>query len=110
MSKRKRGKTSDRNGAPANMPNLPPPLSNEEAAEIVDQFNKRGLPVILFVFNGPESTSATRIVNANYRQMAAAATELDEWSRIIFKQQLAAMQAQAPKVARAGILTPSDLK
>ena len=72
--------------------------------------DKFGLPVILYVFNGAESTSANRIMNANYRQMTAAATEFDEWSRQIFRQQQAAMQDKAPKLVRTGIVLPKGLK
>ena len=100
---------ADGNGAPIGP--AVPPLSQEEYGELLEQFKKRGLPVILYIFNGPESVSANRIMHeANYRQMAAVATELDEWARIIFRKKIAAMEANSPKLAQAGIITPEELR
>lgn len=105
MSKKR---SQDGNGAP--LTPAVPPLSQEEFAEMVVQFQKRGLPTILYVFGGPDSTTTNRIVDANYRQMAAAAAELDEWSRGIFRGQLANMQSKTPALARTGIVLPKNLR
>ncbi len=86
-----------------------PPLSDEEFAEIVAQFNKRGLPVILYVFTGPDSISASRLLqNPGPRQMAAVATELDEWSRVITRGTIAAMQGGG--VVKPTLILPKNLK
>lgn len=100
-------KRSSGNGASTD--GVVPPLSDEEFAEIVARFNKRGLPVILYVFTGPESINASRLLqNPGPRQMAAVATELDEWSRVITRGTIAAIQGGG--VAKPAILLPKDLK
>lgn len=100
-------KRSSGNGASSD--GIVPPLSDEEFAEIVAQFNKRGLPVILYVFAGPDSLSASRLLqNPGPRQMAAAATELDEWSRVITRQAIAALQGGG--VVKPSIILPKNLK
>ena len=111
MSKRRRGKKmSEGNGTPTNNPNLVPPLSVEEFADIVGQFKKRGLPVILYVFNGTDFLDSNRILDANKHQMSAVATELDEWSRVLARQHIASLQKQMPSLAQAGPILPKDLK
>lgn len=110
MTKKRTRKTPvDGNGPTQNF--VPPPMSDDEFAEIVAQFKKRGLPLILYVFNGQDSIRASRLIqDAGPRQIAAVATELDEWARSMTRSSLAAMFQQRPKVAKAGILTPDDLK
>lgn len=102
----KREKPTEGNGAPTPIEETAP-LSPEEFQEIRERFAKRGLPVILYVFQGPDSIKASRLLqDVGSRQMAAIATELDEWTRVRTRMELAAMQAAGPAVAKGGILVP----
>ena len=103
---------SDGNGAPKIGDNLVPPLSVEEFAEMIAAFKKRGLPVILYVFQGNSSTDAHRLVfNTHYRQMGAVSSELAEWARMGANQNIAAsMQQGGSGILKPGVILPKDLK
>ena len=97
------------NGVP--LDNVPPPLSQEEFADIVAEFRKRGLPVILYVFNGPESVMASRYIEGvGPRQLGAIAMELDEWSRFTTRNMIAALMMKKSGVARVGSSAPPNFK
>ena len=86
-----------------------PPLSDEEFAEIEAQLKKRGLPVILYVFTGPDSISASRLIlGAKSRQMAATATELDEWARVMLRGELASKVGSGPKAGKSDLWVPGQ--
>jgi hypothetical protein len=105
MSK-KREQPKGGNGAPTPIEGVEP-LSPEEFQEIRERFAKRGLPVILYVFQGADSIKASRLLqDIGSRQMAAIATELDEWARTKTRLELAIMQAAGPAVAKGAILVP----
>ena len=102
----KREKPKGGNGAPTPIEEAEP-LSSEEFQEIRERFAKRGLPVILYVFQGQDSVKASRLLqDVGARQIAAIATELDEWARVRTRMELAAMQASGPAVVKSGILVP----
>jgi len=94
------------NGAPTPT-EIPEPLSSEEFQEIRERFGKRGLPVILYVFAGPDLVKASRLMQGvGSRQIAAVATELDEWSRAKTRIEIATAQQSGPTVAKPQIIVP----
>lgn len=101
---------SDGNGAPK-IDNFIPPLSTEEFAEMVGAIKKRGLPVILYVFQDTSSIDANRLLfNAHYRQMGAVASELAEWARVGANQNIAATSGGGGGLQKPSIILPKDLR
>lgn len=108
MSK-KRSSVEGGNGA--SLVAVPPPMTTEEFANMVGEFRKRGLPVILYVFNGPESINANRLLqDVHFRQMAAVSHELSEWARVGENQHIAQVSQGGGGLAKPGLILPKDLR